>query len=203
MADTIKKETFTIVLTYEMSVNIDTGEILETRLINRNIGKSDLKHTKNQLSIDDNGEPKLVLEDNKYRLSTSAISLMQLNESSKLVIKYEEDKSGTIPVIGTNIAFGVSSGNKLSKSNTVACRGSNHDELARYGTDFVLIPHPSKEGLFRLVSTSEKREVETEDKNVKIDDNEDLDLPFDLNIDEVIDDQDTNISEIDSSLFRL
>ena len=43
MADTIKKETFTIVLTYEMSVNIDTGEILETRLIDRNIGKSDLK----------------------------------------------------------------------------------------------------------------------------------------------------------------
>lgn len=206
MADTIKKEIFTVNLTYEMSVNIDTGEILETRLIDRSIGTSDLKVTKapKKRTIKDDGEePKLILEENKYRLTSAAVSLMGLDDNSKLVIKYEDSKSGSVPVIGTNTAFGISSGNKLTKSNTVACRGSNREELAKHGTEFKLIPHPSKEGLFILHSGEEQIDQIIEDDNIKVEGDEGDNIPFDLNLDELVDDQDANIKEIDSNFFKL
>lgn len=206
MADTIQKETFTLSLTYEMSVNIDTGEILETRLIDRSIGKSDLKvvKTPKKKTVQDDGEePKLILEENKYRLTNAAISLMGLDEESKLVIKYEDTKSGSIPIIGTNVAFGISSGNKLTKSNTVACRGNNREELAKHGTEFTLVPHPSKENLFILHSGEKQINQIIEDDNVKIEGDEDKDLPFDLDLSELVDEQDANITEVDANFFKL
>lgn len=206
MVDTIQKETFTVSLTYEMSVNIDTGEILETKLIDRSIGKSDLKvvKTPKKKTVQDEGEePKLILEENKYRLTGAAISLMGLDEDSKLVIKYEDTKSGSVPIIGTNVAFGISSGNKLTKSNTVACRGNNREELAKHGIEFTLVPHPSKENLFILHSGEKQIDQIIEDDNVKVEGDEGKDLPFDLDLGELVDEQDANITEIDANFFKL
>ena len=207
MADTIKKETFTVKLTYEMSVNTDTGEILETRLIDRSIDNSDLKavkpSAKKKVVQDEDKEPKLILEDNKYRLNNAAVELMGLDTDSKLNIRYEQGKGGDVPVIGTSIAFGISSGNKLTKSNTVACRGHNREELAKYGEEFVLVPHPSKPGLFILTSESVKPEQLIGDDNVSVEGGEDEDLPFDLDVKELVDDEDANITEIDSNFFKL
>ena len=189
MADTIKKETFTVKLTYEMSVNTDTGEILETRLIDRSIDNSDLKavkpSAKKKVVQDEDKEPKLILEDNKYRLNNAAVELMGLDTDSKLNIRYEQGKGGDVPVIGTSIAFGISSGNKLTKSNTVACRGHNREELAKYGEEFILVPHPSKPGLFILTSESVKPEQLIGDDNVSVEGGEDEDLPFDLDVKEL------------------
>ena len=207
MADIIKKETFTVKLTYEMSVNTDTGEILETRLIDRSIDNSDLKavkpSAKKKVVQDEDKEPKLILEDNKYRLNNAAVELMGLDSDSKLNIRYEQGKNGDIPVIGTSIAFGVSSGNKLTKSNTVACRGHNREELVKYGEEFILVPHPSRPGLFILTSESVKPEQLIGDDNVSVEGGEDEDLPFDLDVKGLVDDEDANITEIDSNLFKL
>lgn len=207
MADTIKKETFTVKLTYEMSVNADTGEILETRLIDRSIDNSDLKavkpSAKKKVVQDEDKEPKLILEDNKYRLNNAAVELMGLDTDSKLNIRYEQGKGGDVPVIGTSIAFGISSGNKLTKSNTVACRGHNREELVKYGEEFILVPHPSKPGLFILTSESVKPEQLIGDDNVSVEGGEDEDLPFDLDVKELVDDEDANITEIDSNFFKL
>lgn len=203
MTDTIKKEVFAITLTYEMVVNTDTGEILETRLIDRSVNNSDIKPAKSPRKVvqdDGDKEPKLVLEENKYRLNNAAVTLMGLDENSKLVIKYEESKSGSIPVIGTNTAFGISSGNKLTKSNTVACRGSNHDELSKHGTEFILVPHPNKDGLFILTSGDIKL---IGDENVKVDEEEVNDIPFGLDMEGLVDDKDANITEVDSNFFQL
>lgn len=204
MSDTIKKEVFTVHLTYEISVNIDTGEILETKLINRDVDNSDLRSKPIKKVVqDDSSEPTLVLESNRYRLNEAAINLMGLDYSSKLVIKYEECGSESIPIIGTNTAFGISSGNKLTKSNTVACRGSNHDELSKHGETFIILPHPSRQGLFILSSESESECGLTGDDNIKEEGNEGEDLPFNLSVDELVDDQDANITEIDSNFFQL
>lgn len=201
MADTIKKETFTVKLTYEMSVNVDTGEILETKLIDRSIDNSDLKPvktTKKRAIQDDSKEPKLILEDNKYRLNNAAVELMNLEEDSKLSIKYIQGTNGDIPVITID-----ENGNKITKSNTVACRGSKNSELAKYGKEFILAPHPSKSGLFILTSDSVKVEQLVGDDNVNIEGNEDEDLQFDLDVKDLVDDEDTNITEIDSNFFKL
>ena len=200
MADTIKKETFTVKLTYEMSVNTDTGEILETRLVDRSIDNSDLKAVKpsTKKKVIEDKEPKLYLEENKYRLNSAAIELMGLDTDSKLNIRYEQGKGGDVPVIGTSVAFGISSGNKLTKSNTVACRGHNREELVKYGEEFTLVPHPSKPGLFILTSESVKPEQLIGDDNVSVED-----LPFDLSLKDLVEDEDTNITEIDSNFFKL
>lgn len=206
MADTIKKETFTVRLTYEMSVNIDTGEILETRLINRDIDNSDFKGTrssKKKVIQDEDKDPKLILEDNKYRLNTAAIELMGLNENSKLNIRYEQGKNGDIPLIGTDEAFGVKGGNRITKSNTVACRGSKNEELAKYGKEFILVSHPDKPGVFILSSGNVGPEQLIGDNNVSIEGGESDDLPFDLDIKDLVEDEDVNTTEIDSNFFKL
>lgn len=200
MSDTIKKEIFTVTLTYEMAVNIDTGEILETRLINRDVNNSDIKPVKSQRKIvqDDNDrEPKLILEDNKYRLNNAAVELLNLNSDSKLVIRYEQSDTGDYPIIGTSESFKIASGNKISKSNTVACRGSNNAELAKYGTEFRLIAHPSRPHVFIL--NSNNMQQLNGDENIKI--SEEID-DINFGIEDLVEDID-NVTEIDSNFFKL
>lgn len=194
------KVTFTVTFTYEHTVDTETGEILETKLLSKDV--STPKSSSKPKEKSDNSAPKLILEENKYRLTSSAVELLQLEDTDKVAIKYESGKNGSVPVIGSNRAFGISSGNKLTKSNTVACRGSNHDELAKYGTEFTLVPHPSKEGLF-ILSSGIEVEVLPVDENVNIEGDEGDDLPFDLALDNVENNEDKTITEIDSNFFQL
>lgn len=206
MTDTIKKETFIIKLTYEMSVNTDTGEILETKLINREVDTSDIKSpksSKKKVMQDEESIPKLVLESNKYRLNNAAVELMRLTEDSKLNIRYEQRKNGDVPLIGTDEAFGIKNGNKISKSNTVACRGSKNEELSKYGTEFTLIPCPNKPDIFILKSDSVNIDQFNGDQNVNIEGNEGEDIPFNLDTIDLVEDKDANITEIDSNFFKL
>lgn len=189
MVNQIVKDTFTLVLTYEMSVNTDTGEILETKLINREVSKPTVK--KQKLVVDESDEPKLFLEENKYRLNSAAINLLGVTAGDKLDIKYKDDK----PVIGVDDK----AGNKITKSNTVLYKGNKNEELAKHGHEFKLISHPSIAGLFILDSGKAPEIIE--DNIVSITE-EDEDLPFDLDLDKLVEDEDTNIEEIDSNFFK-
>ena len=195
------KETFILSLTYEMSVDTETGEVLETKLIDRSVNKpvKAMKATANEAVQDDEKEPKLYLEDNKCRLNSKAISLMGISPGDKLDIKYDEGKNGSVPVIGTDEAFGTKGGNKLTKSNTIACRGSKNEELSKYGKEFVLATHPSKAGLFVLTSEEVAVDQLVGDDNVNIDTPEGIDL----NLEGLVDDEDANVSSIDTNFFKL
>ena len=195
------KETFILSLTYEMSVDTETGEVLETKLIDRSVNKpvKAMKATASEAVQDNDKEPKLYLEDNKCRLNSKAISLMGISPGDKLDIKYDDGKNGSVPIIGTDEAFGTKGGNKLTKSNTIACRGSKNEELSKYGKEFVLAVHPSKEGLFVL--TSEEVAVD----QLVGDDNINTDTPegIDLDLEGLVDDKDANVSSIDTNFFKL
>lgn len=195
------KETFILSLTYEMSVDTETGEVLETKLIDRSINKpvKAMKATAKEAVQDNDKEPKLYLEDNKCRLNSKAISLMGINPGDKLDIKYDEGKNGSVPIIGTDEAFGTKGGNKLTKSNTIACRGSKNEELSKYGKEFVLAVHPSKAGLFVLTSEEVAVDQLVGDDNVNIDTPEGIDL----NLEGLVDDKDANVSSIDTNFFKL
>ena len=86
--------------------------------------------------------------------------------------------------------------NKLSKSNSVSFRGSKNEELTKYGTEFDIVPHPSKDELFILKSKSSPAIETTGDENINIED-EDSELDFSL------DDLSEDITEIDASFFKL
>ena len=195
------KETFILSLTYEMSVDTETGEVLETKLIDRSVNKpvKAMKATANEAVQDDDKEPKLYLEDNKCRLNSKAISLMGISPGDKLDIKYDDGKNGSVPIIGTDEAFGTKGGNKLTKSNTIACRGSKNEELSKYGKEFVLAIHPSKAGLFVLTSEEVAVDQLVGDDNVNIDTPEGIDL----NLEGLVDDEDANVSSIDTNFFKL
>ena len=195
------KETFILSLTYEMSVDTETGEVLETKLIDRSVNKpvKAMKATANEAGQDDDKEPKLYLEDNKCRLNSKAISLMGISPGDKLDIKYDDGKNGSVPIIGTDEAFGTKGGNKLTKSNTIACRGSKNEELSKYGKEFVLAVHPSKAGLFVLTSEEVAVDQLVGDDNVNIDTPEGIDL----NLEGLVDDEDANVSSIDTNFFKL
>lgn len=195
------KETFILSLTYEMSVDTETGEVLETKLIDRSVNKpvKAMKATAGEAVQDNDKEPKLYLEGNKCRLNSKAISLMGISPGDKLDIKYDEGKNGSVPVIGTDEAFGTKGGNKLTKSNTIACRGSKNEELSKYGKEFVLAIHPSKAGLFVLTSEEVAVDQLVGDDNVNIDTPEGIDL----NLEGLVDDEDANVSSIDTNFFKL
>ena len=195
------KETFILSLTYEMSVDTETGEVLETKLIDRSVNKpvKAMKATASEAVQDNDKEPKLYLEDNKCRLNSKAISLMGISPGDKLDIKYDEGKNGSVPVIGTDEAFGTKGGNKLTKSNTIACRGSKNEELSKYGREFVLATHPSKAGLFVLTSEEVAVDQLVGDDNINIDTPEGIDL----DLEGLVDDKDANVSSIDTNFFKL
>lgn len=195
------KETFILSLTYEMSVDTETGEVLETKLIDRSVNKpvKAMKATANEAAQDDEKEPKLYLEDNKCRLNSKAVSLMGISPGDKLDIKYDDGKNGSVPIIGTDEAFGTKGGNKLTKSNTIACRGSKNEELSKYGKEFVLATHPSKAGLFVLTSEEVAVDQLVGDDNINIDTPEGIDL----DLEGLVDDKDANVSSIDTNFFKL
>lgn len=107
------KETFILSLTYEMSVDTETGEILETKLIDRNVNKPVKAMKTIQKETIQDEEPKLYLEDNKCKLNSAAVALMGISPGDKLDIKYDEGKNGSIPILGTDDAFGTKGGKYL------------------------------------------------------------------------------------------
>lgn len=193
-------EEFTISLKYQVKVDTETGE-MTTKCISRKIDKSNFEVTEakrktTKFKKEESSEPKLILEDNKYCLNTAAAELMQVNPDDKLDIKYEKHDKVMRPIIGTDAAFGTHGGNRLTKSLTVACRGSKNSELAKYGTEFTIIPHESKENLFILSSGEEDLQKELNgDENIVIDE------PVDIDFSDLTDDKD--VEEIDANFFKL
>ena len=168
---------------FHYNVNESTGEVTY-------IGKEEItidtaktkKETKKSIKEDGDTEPKLYLEDTKYRLNSKAIELIGVSPGDKLEITYGRN----CPQIGIS-----EYGNKVTKAYTVQFRGTKHDELARYGSEFVIT---NIGNVFQLNSGKEVPELKGDD-NVSIDDNE-------INLDEFIDEED-NVTEITSDFFKL
>ncbi len=192
-------EEFTITLKYQVKVDTETGE-MTTKCISRKVDKSNFEVTddkprKKASAKNESSEPKLILESNKYQLTQAAVDLMGVEPDCKIDIKYEKQGKNVTPVIGSDETFGTKQGNKLTKSLTVACRGSKNEELAKFGTEFILVPHPKKDGIFILSTGSVDADEEGED-------DEEISYP-DIDIQEMLDDKDAEITEVPSSMFKL
>jgi hypothetical protein len=165
-------QTFKVLFTYEQ--DDETGEV---KVVNREVVINDLPKAKKTSSpkkstkkADENPNPELILEDNKYCLNTAAVELLGVEVDDRLDIKFEKRDKVRVPVIGCNTAFGTQGGNRLTKSNTVSYRGKNHDLLEEFGTVFSF-KETDKDGIFELVG-DKPIPTEKEDENVKIVDEE-------------------------------
>lgn len=137
----------------------------------------------------DDGDPtpKLTLLEGKIQMNKAAIDLTEFEPEMKIDIKFEKKGRITTPIM-----MQADSGNRLTKTYTISCRGSKHDNLAEYGDIFELIPYEEKDGYFKLKGNAPEKEddiidvpEEITDPNEDISDDEGIDIDdFDLDLDD-------------------
>ena len=109
------------------------------------------KKSSTKKSKDISNEAILVREENKLILSQKLVDILEAQYEDRIAIRYDQIDGQTFPVIGLDIKFGdKSNGNKLTKSNTLACRGNANTTLAEFGNNFT-IESTLTEGIFKLV----------------------------------------------------
>ena len=99
---------------------------------------------------DDDPVAKITLLEGKWQMNHACVELTGFEPEMKLEIKFEKKGRVTTPVLCED----EKSGNRLTKTYTVSCRGSRHDNLAEYGDVFEVIPYEGKDGYFKLKGIS-------------------------------------------------
>lgn len=167
---------------FHYNVDENTGEI--TFIGKEEITVDTATSTKRQakpVKVEANIEPLITLDSNKLILTTGAVDMMKICPDCRVDIKYKKKDKVSVPVIGTDTAFGTKGGNKLTKTNTVSFRGSANDKLAEYGSVFKLEPSED-EGIFYLIGDKMNKPVE--DEAIDIEGELDLDSLEELDIDD-------------------
>jgi len=169
-----------------------TGE-----LITREATLGDFKEVKKTTSTrtkkpkDEDPVAKLTLLEGKLQMNNAAVQMTGFEPEMKIDIKFEKKGRVTTPVM-----MQADSGNRLTKTYTISCRGSKHDNLAEYGDVFEVLPYEGKEGFFKLKGNQEKEddiidvpeeiidpEKFSDDENISDDDSVDM-SDFDLDLSE-------------------
>lgn len=204
---------FTLTLKYQIQADTETGEV-KTVCVSRDIEKGAGKpkqatttRSRSTKKKEESSEPLLTLEDNKYILTQAACDLLGVIAGDKIDIKYDKkNKKDFIPVIGSDESWGTKQGNKLTKSNTVVCKGSKNDELSKYGNEFKLEP-ADKPGIFYLISKAgvtsglinQVLDTVTED----LEEGTELALPSDVDLNDLLmDSEDAEKKEIEPDFFN-
>ena len=133
-------------------VDETTGELItrEATLGDfKEVKKSTTTHTKKSKD-DGSTEPKLTLLEGKVQLNNRAAELVGWEPDEKIDIAFEKVGRKVTPVMYADDK----KGNRLTKTFTISCRGSKHDNLSEYGTVFDVIPYEGKEGYFKLIGNN-------------------------------------------------
>ena len=177
-------------------VDKETGEI-----ITREATLGDFKEVKKSSSSSgtrtrkpkDDGDPnpKATLLEGKIQLNNAAMELTGWEAEMKIDIRFEKKGKQITPIMLEDMA----KGNRLTKTNTISCRGSKHDNLSEYGTVFDIVPYEGKDGWFKLVGDAPQKEDDTveipdeisdpeeDEVDVDADGVEAADIDFNLDID--------------------
>lgn len=177
-------------------VDKETGEI-----ITREATLGDFKEVKKSSSSSgtrtrkpkDDGDPnpKATLLEGKIQLNNAAMELTGWEAEMKIDIRFEKKGKQITPIMLEDMA----KGNRLTKTNTISCRGSKHDNLSEYGTVFDVVPYEGKDGWFKLIGDAPQKEDDTveipdeisdpeeDEVDVDADGVEAADIDFNLDID--------------------
>ena len=170
-------------------IDQETGE-----LFTREATLGDFKEVKKTTSttrtrkLKDNGNPnpQLTLLEGKVQLNTAAVNLVGWEPETKIDIRFEKKGRKMTPIMLED----PSKGNRLTKTYTISCRGSKHDNLQDFGTVFDVVPYEGKDGWFKLIGNAPEKEddivdipEEIQDPDENLDLEETLDnISFDLDI---------------------
>ena len=133
-----------------------TGELItrEATLGDFKEVKKSSSGTRTRKPKDEDPVAKLSLLDNKIQFNAAAVEMTGFEPEMKIDIKFEKKGRVTTPVLCQDDK----TGNRLTKTFTISCRGSKHDNLAEFGDVFELTPYEGKEGYFKLKGNVEKED---------------------------------------------
>ena len=154
-------------------VNTETGELTTKEATFGEFKEATKKTTTSRAKKPKDDDPiaKITLLEGKWQMNAACIELTKFDPEQKLDIKFEKKGRITTPVLCED----EKNGNRLTKTFTVSCRGSRHDNLAEFGDVFEVIPYEGKEGYFKLKGNVEK-EDDIIDIPEEINDPDDMDL---------------------------
>ena len=162
-------------------VDKETGEI-----ITREATLGDFKEvtkktttTRSRKPKDDDPIAKITLLEGKWQMNHACVELTGFEPEMKLDIKFEKKGRVTTPVLCQDDK----AGNRLTKTYTVSCRGSKHDNLAGYGDTFEVVPYDGKEGYFKLIGNVPQAEDDIIDVPEEIADPEEFDVDDESGVD--------------------
>lgn len=122
---------------------------------------------------DGSTEPLITLEDNKIVLNSKAVELLNVVYDDRLTIKYQKVNGDLVPVIAKDEVFGTKGGNKITKSNTVSCRGKANEKLAEYGDTFKLVKKDDSIEIYIMQGNKEPAKYTEVDENIQVTEPED------------------------------
>jgi hypothetical protein len=164
-------------------VDEETGELFTREATLGDFKEVKKTTTRTKKSKDDGStEPKVILLDGKIQLNSRAVELCGWEPEAKIDIRFDKKGKKMTPVMGED----PSKGNRLTKTYTISCRGSKHDNLAGYGDTFEVIPYEGKDGYFKLKGNVEKEDdiidipeeiTNSEENDIDIDDESGVDIP--------------------------
>lgn len=174
-------------------VDTETGEIMtkEATLGDFKDVVAKAKTTRTKKPKDTDPTPKITLLEGKIQMNNACVELVGWEPEMKIDICFEKQGRKMLPIIKED----ESKGNRLTKTYTVSCRGSKHDNLAEYGTVFEVIPYEGHDGLFKLIGDAPQKEDDIIDVPEEITSPEDDDE--DLGVDE---EQGVEAADIDFNL---
>ena len=126
--------------------------------------------TRTKKPKDNDPVAKINLLEGKWQMNNACIELTKFDPEQKLDIKFEKKGKTTTPVLCED----EKAGNRLTKTFTVSCRGSKHDNLAEFGTVFEVIPYEGKEGYFKLIGDAPQKEDDIIEVPEEIEDPDDI-----------------------------
>ena len=107
-------------------VNQETGELFTREATLGDFKEVKKTTTRTKKSKDDGStEPKVLLLDGKIQLNSRAVELCGWEPEAKIDIRFDKKGKKMTPVMGED----PSKGNRLTKTYTISCRGSKHDNL--------------------------------------------------------------------------
>lgn len=180
-------------VTITFDVDTETGDVTKVKAhVEGEVKRRTTTTRKKEVVKELEDTPIITREENRLVFNNRAMADMGLNETCRIVIKYEKEGSKLIPIIGTDLAFSEEgSGNKMTKSQTISYKGNQNVVLAEFGSKFTITPYQDE--IWKLTPLGEPEVAESVEESVKISSKVDPVL--------LTDDEDTY--EIDELTFKL
>lgn len=135
-------------------VDTETGELITREATLGDFKEAKKTTTRTRKPKDDGSTtPQVILLEGKVQLNQRAQELTGWEPEMKIDIQFEKKGRITTPIMMPK-----DSGNRLTKTFTVSCRGSKHDNLAEYGDVFDMVPYENKDGYFKLLGNNTKED---------------------------------------------